>query len=129
MESVIASKRVSVTKVKADFTLRCNITRHVGRMTLLIASVGIAGYLALPRIAHLPSHKATASTQSDFVRLQVRDDLQQVIEENAKASDYANWKQSGFTPSEVFQNLEALNSPIAWKSLCEELQALPIEKL
>ena len=42
---------------------------------------------------------------------------------------YADWRRSGYTPSDVFSNVRALKSTAAWKDLCAGLQDLEVEDL
>ncbi len=61
--------------------------------------------------------------------LQISHDVHEALQKNADAHSYQEWATSGFMPEDIFQNVRALNSPLARESLCSSLSGLTPENL
>jgi len=71
----------------------------------------------------------TAPPDAASLTAQMRDDLRKALRLNSEAATQDEWSQSGYTPSDIFQNLKDLRRPEAWDSLCQALSTLPAEDL
>lgn len=90
----------------------------------------VAGLVAAGLIAIV----ATADSGSEAVSIpaQVAEDVDAAIRKNAEATDFGEWRSSGFTPEDIFQYLRDLDGPArkqAAEGLCDKLLAVRLEDL
>jgi len=92
----------------------------LGLLALFGASWSDSGSLeaADPSLEVLPDHS-----------LQIQADLQGTIRANSNSKTYLDFANSGYTPRDLFLNIDALKSQAAWTSLCQGLSALPPQDL
>lgn len=66
---------------------------------------------------------------SELILTQIREDILGSLAHNRSATRYSDWKSSGYTAEDVFDNTIALSSAQAFRALCDQLELLSSEDL
>ncbi len=106
-------------------------------LTLAKVEIGVGGFLLCFLIHNTlerqnsirPSPSATYKDTELGFQEQISKDIEMALKTNAQAKSYSEWLSCGYTPLDIFRQVQALNTPEAWSVLCQNLKKLNQDQL